>query len=604
MVQGIVTGKYFWFYGSMCLVSITALILSVLNKISFHVSLTDGFVLLFMVSVFISACLLNGASVNTYRFVLLSLLLVLYLCIRLVFDGNHHKSQLLFFFIILTGLVEAIWGLMQLYGFRMSQHSLFKLTGSFFNPGPYAGYLAVVFPLALHCFLDKKKQQSEKDPVSIDIVNFSPKSFNVQAVVDLIISFMRKWVCGITCFSILLVLPAAMSRASWIAVMAGSIVVIVGQQKCVTALKKHLFKNESKVMKIIAFIMVVFLVVAVFIGMYYLKKDSADGRLLTWKVSLSALVQHPMGVGLGHFPNAYGEAQAAYFASGNSSETEKHVAGNPEYGFNEFLQIAIESGIVALLLFIGMLVCAFRGLIMQKNWGGMGSLVSLLVFACFSYPFSVLPFLIIFVFLLAMGATKSAQVTQTQVRKRYANSVLIHSIRFICVPAGCMIITAFCLWSQYPVYGAYKQWKSYQVFYQVGMYNEAAQNYEPLYPYLHDQIKFLFEYGRSLSQSGQSEKSNEVLQHAIQISCDPMLYNIMGKNYQSMKEYDLAEKNFHKATLIVPNRLYPYYLLMKLFIETGNTEKALENAKIVLTKEPKVQSTAINEMREEAKKIL
>ena len=139
------------------------------------------------------------------------------------------------------------------------------------------------------------------------------------------------------------------------------------------------------------------------------------------------------------------------------------------------------------------------------------------------------------------------------------------------------------------------------MYYQTVMYKETIQNYEPLYPYLNDQINFLFEYGRSLSQSEQPEKSNEVLRHAMQISCDPILYNIMGKNYQAMKRYDLTEMNVRKSALIAPNRIYPYYLLMKLYIETGDKEKALENAQIVLTKEPKVLSTAIKEMREEAK---
>ena len=40
-----------------------------------------------------------------------------------------------------------------------------------------------------------------------------------------------------------------------------------------------------------------------------------------------------------------------------------------------------------------------------------------------------------------------------------------------------------------------------------------------------------------------------------------------------------------------------------MYVETGDKEKAFENAQIVLTKEPKVQSTAIKEMREEAKII-
>jgi hypothetical protein len=80
----------------------------------------------------------------------LALLTVLYLCVRVVIDGNRQMFSFFCFFIILTGLGEAVWGLLQLYGFRPSQHGLFRLTGSFFNPGPYSGYLAVVFPMALY----------------------------------------------------------------------------------------------------------------------------------------------------------------------------------------------------------------------------------------------------------------------------------------------------------------------------------------------------------------------------------------------------------------------------------------------------------------------
>ena len=141
------------------------------------------------------------------------------------------------------------------------------------------------------------------------------------------------------------------------------------------------------------------------------------------------------------------------------------------------------------------------------------------------------------------------------------------------------------------------------MYYQMGMYKETAQGYEPLYPYLNDRIQFMFEYGRSLSQLEQPEKSNEVLQRATKISCDPMLYNIIGQNYQSLQKYDLAEANLLKSTQIVPNRLYPWYLLMKLYIETGDERKARKAAETVLTKEPKVQSTAVREMREEANKL-
>lgn len=51
------------------------------------------------------------------------------------------------------GGIEAIWGLRQLFGFSASGHLQYVLTGSFFNPGPYAGYLAMVLPICLHQYI-------------------------------------------------------------------------------------------------------------------------------------------------------------------------------------------------------------------------------------------------------------------------------------------------------------------------------------------------------------------------------------------------------------------------------------------------------------------
>jgi hypothetical protein len=70
-----------------------------------------------------------------------------------------------------------------------------------------------------------------------------------------------------------------------------------------------------------------------------------------------------------------------------------------------------------------------------------------------------------------------------------------------------------------------------------------------------------------------------------------------------MGELKKAENMYIHASQIVPNRLYPWYLLMKLYVETGEAERAREAASIVLTKEPKVQSQAVREMREEAGRV-
>lgn len=70
-------------------------------------------------------------------------------------------------------------------------------------------------------------------------------------------------------------------------------------------------------------------------------------------------------------------------------------------------------------------------------------------------------------------------------------------------------------------------------------------------------------------RTGQPEASNLIIEEAARLSADPMIRNIMGKNYQTMKQYPQAESAFLKASHMVPNRLYPLYLLAKMYHESG-----------------------------------
>jgi tetratricopeptide (TPR) repeat protein len=206
-----------------------------------------------------------------------------------------------------------------------------------------------------------------------------------------------------------------------------------------------------------------------------------------------------------------------------------------------------------------------------------------------SYPFNVLPFVIAFVFLSALCLAGDNNV---QIRK----CAKIQVWAFLIVA---FVIIALCMYKIYPLYGAYKQWKSTNMLHNMNMHKEAVEEYAAQYPYLQDEIRFLFEYAQSLSKSEQYEKSNEILRRAMQISCDPMLYNVMGKNCQALKKYEDAERSFKKAINLVPNRLYSHYLLAKLYYEMGLKDKAEAETNIVMTKTPKVESRAVEEMREE-----
>lgn len=576
-----VSGKYFWFYGEMGVVALCLFLKYTFFpfRFSYRLSPVDAMVVVL--------CMLNlltnweSGEILSTKLILLLACGLLYFYFRLFLSGFPKSRYWFLLFLLLTAGVEAVWGLRQLYGFSTSQHTLFKTTGSFFNPGPYAGYLAVIAPIAFHYLLKDYKVWNKK--------------WNIR----LLLFYLRWIVSALTFIAVLLVLPAAMSRASWLAMTGGcamaGLVYLSGKRR----FKLYIATHKKAIMRL--YVAFAIGIIAGGAGLYYLKKDSADGRALIWKISLQAIPQYPMGVGLGHFPGIYGKEQAAYFASGKGTPQEEYVAGGPEYAFNEFLQICLEQGIIAFLIFAGIVGIAWITGFKKKHTAETSALLSLLIFACMSYPFSILPFVIVLAYLLAACVSPVQKKTN---RKPAVETP--KSSRFI-VPAfllASLILTIAGIYKCYPVYQAYKDWKLTGFLYNKNLFPESRKAYEKQEPYLNDQVNFLFEYGRSLSETRAYKESNRILKKGIRLSADPMFYNLIGKNYQALHQYDSAGIYFRQAIHRVPNRLYPYYLLAQLYLESGDTLKARETARIVMEKVPKVHSRATEEIKEKMRKII
>ncbi|MDE7074003.1 MAG: O-antigen ligase family protein [Odoribacter sp.] len=469
------------------------------------------------------------------------------------------------FIVILWGITESVYGCLQLYDFMDSNHHLYKLTGSFQNPGPYGGFLASILPLALWQALENKSSDKHISQV------FSCLSWGY-------------------IFLCCILLPATLSRASWLAATIGCGIVIVAHYKASSRLRQ--FIREHRQQSILWFCLFCLLAAAATAGIYYLKKDSADGRLLMWKVTTRIIAGHPFfGVGKGNFTGAYGQAQAAYFAEGTASAQEEYVAGCPEYAFNEFLQIAAENGLFGLTLFLAVLLLAFRQAARNQQTGIIGSLTALLIFACFSYPFSVRQLSALFILLLLMPVFQKKRAP----KNIYA---LAAGILLVAIP-----------WAQEEIHlfkkrKAVQAWHSEQSFYNMEIYEGTVNNYRALYPELPDEPKFLFELGQCLAKTGNFQESNRILQEGAVQSSDPMFWNVMGKNYQHLCHFREAEQCFLHAYHMVPNRLYPLYLLANLYFACGQEEKGIRIAQQVIDTSPKVMSSAIQEMKAEMKEKL
>ena len=565
LANGLVTGKMCWFHLAMLFFSVCVfLMMSTQKGTAITSTFSDLLVLFFAVIVLIT----YKWSLNPEpeKFLFAGQLVILWFLLRYILTTYRELKFFFLFTLMLTGLVEAVWGMQQLHGHVYSHHSLFRLTGSFFNPGPYSGYLAVVLPVCLWTAMRFQKGMH-----------------------------YFGWVCV---GAILVVLPAGMSRSAWVAaVMACGWVYWaerIGWEKTKAIYSRY--KNVA----VPFFAIVILLAGCAFAGLYGLKRDSADGRLLMWKVTGKAIAGHPVtGTGLGGFPEAYAEMQGQYFGTEEATDKEKLVAGCPEYAFNEYLQIGLEQGIGGLIVFGAWLGSMVYYGIRNRQHGAAGGVLALAVFAVSSYPLQLPSFWVALVFLGAICVTKDG----TQIRSSalsVSSACHITIISLLSLASVCLFIL------QKGQYEVYKRWGRLQMLYNNKAYESVAEDYHDLHDKLKHKPEFLFEEAQCLSKTGQHAEAIRVLERAKRLSGDPMIRYMTAKNRQVLGDYREAEEELLQAIGILPERLYPYYLLAKLYAEPEfyQADKLRAAASVVLAKKPKVESTAIREMREEVKKII
>lgn len=584
--NGIVTAKYFWFYCSMAFV---AMFIPFYHPV-IQYNIADIFVYLFVLSIALTS-LFSDIPIHDTKMIFLVLLFVLYILLRRLLANFDKAEKVLLACLVTSSLVECIIGLRQLYGLEASHHIVFKMTGTFFNPGPYSGYICMIFPLAL----DQLIQFSHIELRQRRVLTNYLKSLRFDSLINkscFWLDYLNGLLSLSTVIASVLIITTTMSRASWLGFFLGGIFILYRHYPIISIIERY-FKN--KYIKYFAIILFAIILIGAIIGLYNFKKESADGRILIWKCCIESIVKNPLGVGVGNFGGAIGKAQSNYFESGQASQAEINVADVPRYAFNEYLQVCIESGAHTLLLLLLLIVLSIRNAIKNNRINVLGSLIAILVFAFFSYPFSVLPFLIVLTFILALCNTK-IKINSSFLVNRKNYEFLLTCFKGV-ESAFCFGIILYCLINRYPTLKSYKEWNACKSFISAGMYEEALPVLKNSSNLLNDNIDFLYDYAYVLSKSDKFMESNLILKRAMQISCDPMLYNISGKNYQAIKEYSKAESCFVEAYNHNPNRIYPLYLLALLYFEQGDNFKAVKTANIVFNHQIIVPSLAIKEMK-------
>lgn len=501
-----------------------------------------------------------------YKFLAISLLAWIICYILKSHLSMHILSTGTEYVLMIASVSQSLYGALQIAGICCSGNSNFILSGSFNNPGPYSGYLAAIFPIALYILLK------------------SNGGTNITSKVQKIIS-----ACTIvlTCC----VLPVGMSRAAWLSILISSGYIILHFYKF------HIWGYIHKHKYYITPAILVIIVCTA--GLYLLKQDSADGRILIWKITSRAIIANPYGEKHGRtFSAFYGDAQEQYFSTTDYSQSEAIIAGTPDYAFNEYLQIAAEHGVcVALILIIVLCLIIYAVRNNDKLIGFGGSLISVAVFSCFSYPLhipAILSICILDIWIIIGHLS-------LELRKLRIGKCILGVMATSCA--------LFCLnlYNDFTKrYSALSEWMQVRALYYTQAYQATCNAYDMLYDRMSWNKEFCFEYGRSLYKANRNNDAESILLKGLTISGDPMFLNILGQNAQRRGNYKAAEKYLLRSTRRLPARIYPYVLLVKLYSipEYYDKHKLYKAAYHVLNDKPKVYSKAVLELRREVIEII
>ena len=367
------------------------------------------------------------------------------------------------------------------------------------------------------------------------------------------------------------------SRASWLSFAIGILTFFS------PLIIKHLPK--SIIIRTGRLLILICLCTYLISGLYSYKKDSADGRILIWKISLEMVKDKPiLGYGFDGFRKNYMNYQAAYLQEKQLPETINNLADDNHHAFNEFLRIIIEQGIIGVIILfiflttIGYTIYKYKLYIDTVSRTIISCLTALLFFSFFSYPLSTFHINALIVILLAGLACSSQDTPIWKLQIRSISLIIPYSIIFF--------ISSVYLFS-------YSKANSDWLNTLKGVYTndnilEEARKKLSGNPY------FLSTYGKYLNKKKRYSKAASILSQSIKEY--PSYYTVMelGISYKAQKKYTEAMHCFVKAMHMIPHKIKPLYFMMELYYDQKNYKSAIQLSNRILCKQPKIRSSELN----------
>lgn len=526
---------------SVCLAGISIL-LAILNKRILQFTITDILVTCYFFYALFNVAIIRPHPVADILILKYLLLVLIYLSVRMMADKEKTYGLII---IMVIGIVEAVFIMLQAYGLLESEHPLFNFTGSFFNPALAGCFLACSLCISLYYFI-------------------------------IVHSSLTKIFLGAAAILLSYTLILTNSRAGWLAAIIGICYLLWYSENNFAAWTRQQIKKN--------FIVKFLFMTIIFGGMiffYQYKKASADGRLFMWKVGMEMVKDKPLaGHGSGMFRSKFPHYQAAFFTQ-NPDSQHALVAGNPSNPFNEYLSVLIAEGFIGFFLLITILLSLFLyHSIHSKQKMQQAFLWTFCVFAFFSYPLGHYRTLILFPFLMAILPAKYILITDN------------HKIRFI-------------LFAPIVLLGVYFSVRTTNEYFKLEQAYE-LHNKIPCEKY--EKIKYdrglLENYYVFVGPKLSDAEEFQIIKDYVDLYPSSVGLCELGKRYKAIGDFHHAKKCFTFASTINPSLLTPYYELFLLYQEKGDMNNMKTIGDKILHQKVKIESTSSLKIKAQVKKVL
>lgn len=458
-----------------------------------------------------------------------------------------HLDRILKTFVFLC-LVEMGVVIFQILGLLPSLHTFFRFTGTFHNPSILAMMMSLCLPICVYYIIATKDKNKS--------------------------SWYFMAICVLSCIVL------SESRTCLIAAMCSSF--------AIAFMEIPVFRSYVSMQR--AWIPFLICCIILLIVLYYYKRDSADGRILIWTISLRMIAEKPFfGWGENGFSAEYMPHQAAFFLE-NPDSTYSYLADNVSHPFNEFLLLGIKYGLVGIVALTIITVFLVKSVLQGKHRYKslcVAISVTLLVLALFSFPYTVPMIWLVSTFLVCW---------------------IVASYNLASLKAKMPVLLVLFISIAYILFynrNVYREWQWQKL--QISQYSkgDAYHKYNDLYTHLSNNSTFLYNYGAWLHHNGYYGESLNALSECQKLFDDYNVELLMADNFKQLGKVKNAIETFEYANTMIPCRFLPLYHTMVIYEGEEDSVNACRVARIIIHKPVKIErSSSIKKIKYEAEVLI